>query len=179
MITNFKIYEKNTYYGKTVIDAAINSDQILLNKLIKQGANLDIMSNYNQLYQTSQPQTALMILASYEHFMRRNDKEKIHNRMAKKLIESGANINIKGYNNFTALMYASLYNNYHIREMLIKSGANWNVYNNQGNSFLEFLIPIRTTKNNQKEKVIAKYPDKYKEYLRQKELDDVSNKYNL
>jgi len=179
MITFFKIYEKDKYYNRDVIDAVIFNDEKLLDKLIEQGANLDVLSNIQKQNQTSQQKTALMYLSGYEHFMIRNDYAKLHNRMAKKLIDAGADVNVIAPNNFTALMYASLQKNHYILNLLIKNGAYWNVYNHQGKSFLELVDLLSNIKTNHKAKIIEKYPELYKEYLKQKELDNITNKYNL
>jgi hypothetical protein len=55
-------------------------------------------------------------------------------------------------------------------QILIESGANWNIKNNFSNfDFFDLLY------NEDEEIIIEDYPDKYKDYLMKKDAD----KYNL
>jgi len=167
MIIEFHIYEKDAYYGKTLIDAAKYGDEKLLDNLISQGADINIQKNVSlNIWGRKSYMTPLMIISSYSDklydFGHKNNKTKIYNSMARKLIKAGADLNRQSQGGMTALMFCSLHRNSYIRNLLIKAGADWLKFNWQGKSFLHWVNRVEN-KNNLK-KLVNKFPDKWQEY---------------
>ena len=92
--------------------------------------------------------------------------------IAEKLVKLGANINYQSEGGETPLMVAGGVgdvNSYDIITMLIESGADWNIKDLDGDDFLHYLT------EEDEEKVIEDYPEKYEDYLLKKKEE----KYNI
>ena len=83
-------------------------------------------------------------------------------------VKDGADINCKDRFGVTGIIYVANVNQMNMVETLIDLGADWNI-KHQGKTFLDEL----NSKN--REYIINKYPENYKEYLIKKEAE----KYNL
>lgn len=91
-------------------------------------------------------------------------------KRVKYLLRLGTDINIQDMEGRTPLFYAAHHDFMNIVDVLIKSGADWNIKNNKGYDFTYLLT------DKQKELIIKKYPEEYDEYLLKKEA---TSKYNL
>lgn len=81
-------------------------------------------------------------------------------------------INNKDNDGLTPLMWAAYKGKYNIIDEIIKAGADWNIKDNDGFDFLDYM-----NISNRKfiKPIIEKYSEKYQEYLLKKDLEQ----YNL
>jgi len=85
--------------------------------------------------------------------------------VVKSLIDSNADLDLYTNTfNYTALIYAAVMKNYKIMSMLIDAGADWSIVDTDDKSFLDKLIQTK------REKIINLYPEKYKIYIRSKQV---------
>jgi len=134
---NLNIKDKN---GDTPLIYSIRFSLFTIFKfLIESGADI----NYTDTFGNTP-----LILAG------RNKKEE----MTQYLIESGADLDIRNNDGETVLIMCSNYKDkkaFKIIKMLIENDADWNVSDDLGNTFIEYLYPLY------KKEIIEKYPDKY------------------
>jgi len=148
---DFNIKDKN---GDTPLIHAIRYSAYSIFKfLIESGANVDVTDKFGN--------TPLILSV-------RNKKE----QFSVDLIESGADLNKANFDNETPLILISHYSDkkaLEIIEILIENGADWNITDDLGNTFMMYLS------SSHKKEIIEKYPEKYEQYLMVK----TSNKFNL
>lgn len=101
--------------------------------------------------------------------------------VVKLFIKYGADINIQDNYGSTALIKSVTFNRLYVADELIKNGADWELKNDEGNTFLDFLFykadgfNINTDVKGYIERLKNKYPDKFEKYMMQKN----AKKYNL
>jgi ankyrin repeat protein len=85
------------------------------------------------------------------------------------LIKLGVDINHVDNSGDSPLIYTAYQYKLDAMKMLIDAGADWNIKDNNNNTFLDILD------NEDRELIIDDYPEKYKDYLMKKDIE----KYNL
>jgi len=90
-------------------------------------------------------------------------------KLAEKIIKKGCDINISSYHDITPLMKASLNEDMDMIKMLIDYDADWNLVDNEGDTFLDIL---HLMSNDKYKKIKSLYPEKYKEYVKNKKVGD-------
>jgi len=142
MITKFKIFENKEPLSINIL--LINfSDWNYIERWLEAGGDIDA--------QDSRDGWNLLLLNVNINYT----------FIVKDLLALGANPNVQNHNGSTPLMMSR---NFDIMKMLIDAGADWNIQNNTGKDFLDFLNDY------EKEYIIKKYPEKYKEYLKNKQV---------
>ena len=141
---------------------AIHQNKIdMVKSALEAGANPNIKDNFN---------TYIIIVSVFNSNL----------SIVKELLKAGANPDVQNKLGYTPLIDAArdrrirsevrsgfeknIYQE-NILEELIKAGANWNLKNNDGEDFFDYLP------NSCREPLIDKYPEQYKEYLIKKDLE--------
>lgn len=151
------------YNGNTLLIIACDYKNLYLVKdLIANGANVNIQNNNGK--------TALMFICS--EYYSAGDLGYIY-LIIKELINAGANVNLKDNDGKPTLLYC---NEYESVKMLINAGADLNSKDRNGDDIFDYFF----NKGTLIEKAIEKdFPEKYKNYLEIKEMENDINKYNL
>lgn len=90
------------------------------------------------------------------------------NLLQRVLRDNTVNLNVQDLNGNTPLIWASRNNNFLMCKELINAGADWNIFNNDGKCFIDYL-------NSYRKNIIELYPKKYETFLQELK----NNKYNL
>lgn len=142
--------------GETPLNIAASMEYLdIVKYFIKKGADVNIVDN--------QGDNALMMPA-------------INNNITIVSELINAKINIDNINNIgtTVLLHLSKYYSYssiNVIYKLLKYDANWLITDNDDEIFLFYLYDIKN--------IINKYPKKYQEYLKFKEIKEQSKKFNI
>jgi len=90
------------------------------------------------------------------------------NLVEKVLGDSHIDLNTTDHYGDTALIWAGKNNNFNMCRILIDAGADWNIFNKDGNSFLDYLGTHR-------QHIVEIYVNKYNDFLSKIQ----AKKYNL
>jgi ankyrin repeat protein len=167
LIINFninKFYPDYTGYDKTPLFIAVFHNYNAVDILIKNGADVNMINNYGD--------TPLISLCG---LLTGNEENTDRLKTIEFLIKNNAKLNIQNDKGDTALIAASKNAKsrsnlpINIIELLIKSGASWNINNNEDCDFMDYLY------EHQKKIILKKYKEKSAEYI----IFKTAKKYNL
>jgi len=169
MITNFKKFEDYSddfiikieatnelikIIDENIIDNRSKESSIKMINLLDEGAYPNIKAKNGQT-----PLTYAATICSFD--------------LIYKLIEVGADIEAKNDNGDTPIMRAAINSDLASMRILLEAGASLYCKNKQGHETLGFLNTYDINR------IISKYPEQYKDYLKKKEFDDSVTKFNL
>ena len=150
MITKFNLYEgKYGFFSNDIFDAVISHDYNYVKSYFKDNQDPNILNNVNQ---------NLLLKLTMDD---RDDS-----KMVKLLVDNGIDLDMRiGFD--SALIFCAFYGSYDSVKILIDAGADWDLVDGGGNTFLVFI----QTNENFMTWLEENHGSKLKKFQRKKEFN--------